>query len=78
MHYTSGGATTFADPIETAKEMVTLLREKEKVDLVIALSHGGLEKGKDGRYTEGEDVRLAKDVPGIDVVISGHSHTFLE
>ncbi len=77
MHYTSGGATTFADPIETAKKMVTLLREKEKVNLVIALSHGGLEKGKDGRYTEGEDVSVAKDVPGIDVVISGHSHTFL-
>ena len=78
MHYTSGGAATFADPIETAKEMVKLLREKEKVDLVIALSHGGLEKGKDGRYTDGEDVRLAKAVPGIDVVIGGHSHTELQ
>ncbi len=78
MHYTSGGAATFADPIETAKEIVTLLREKEKVDLVIALSHGGVEKGKDGRYTEGEDVHLPRDVPGIDVVISGHSHTFLQ
>ncbi len=78
MHYTSGGAATFADPIETAKEMVKTLRDKEKVDLVIALSHGGLEKGKDGRYTEGEDVRLAEAVPGIDVVISGHSHTFLK
>jgi 5'-nucleotidase/UDP-sugar diphosphatase len=78
LHYTSGGAVTFADPIETAKEMVTLLRDKEKVDLVICLSHGGLEKGKDGRYTDGEDVGLAKAVPGIDVVISGHSHTFLD
>jgi 5'-nucleotidase len=78
LHYTNGGATTFADSIETAKEMVKLLRDKEKVDLVIALSHGGMEKGKDGRYTEGEDVRLAGDVPGIDVVISGHSHTFLK
>jgi len=78
LHYTSGGAVTFADPIETAKEMVTLLRDKEKVDLVIALSHGGMEKGKDGRFTEGEDVHLARDVPGIDVVISGHSHTFLD
>ena len=78
MIYTSGGATTFADPIETAKEMVKILRETEKVDVVIALSHGGLEKGKDGRYTDGEDVRLARDVPGIDVVISGHSHTELQ
>jgi 5'-nucleotidase / UDP-sugar diphosphatase len=78
LHYTSCGATTFTDSIEIAKEMVKLLRDKEKVDVVIALSHGGMEKGKDGRYTEGEDVHLARDVPGIDVVISGHSHTFLD
>lgn len=78
MIYTSGGTTTFADPTESAREVVKTLREKEKVDVVIALSHGGLEKGKDGSYTDGEDVRLAKDVPGIDVVISGHSHTELK
>ncbi len=77
MIYTSGGATTFADPTESAREVVKILREKEKVDVVIALSHGGVVKGADGRYTDGEDVRLAKDVPGIDVVISGHSHTEL-
>ena len=34
--YTNGGAVTFADAIEAAKEMVTILRETEKVDLVIA------------------------------------------
>src|SRR5450755_3866836 len=73
--YTSSGAASFSDAIETAKDMVTILREKEKVDVVICLSHGGLQKGKDGRFTEGEDVNLAKAVPGIDVVISGHSHT---
>jgi 5'-nucleotidase len=57
--------------------MVKLLRETEKVDVVIALSHGGMEKGADGRFTDGEDVRLAKAVPGIDVVIGAHSHTEL-
>ncbi len=77
MIYTSGGATSFADPTAAAKEVVKILRESEKVDVVIALSHGGVEKGSDGRYTTGEDVQLAKDVPGIDVVISGHSHTEL-
>jgi 5'-nucleotidase len=78
MIYTSGGATTFADPTASAREVVKILREQEKVDVVIALSHGGVVKGADGRYTDGEDVRLAKDVPGIDVVISGHSHTELK
>ena len=57
--------------------MVKLLRETEKVDVVIALSHSGVEKGADGSITDGDDVRLAKAVPGIDVVIGGHSHTEL-
>jgi len=78
MIYTNGGTTSFADPTESAKAVVKTLRETEKVDVVIALSHGGVEKGPDGRYDTGEDVRLAKDVPGIDVVISGHSHTELK
>ena len=76
--YTGGaGAVKFADPIETAREMVKLLRETEKADVIIALSHGGVEKGKDGRFTDGEDVRLPMAVPGIDVVIGAHSHTEL-
>ena len=74
---TGAGAVTFADAIETAQEMVTILRETEKVDVVICLSHGGLEKGEDGRFTDGDDVRLAQAVPGIDVVVGGHSHTEL-
>jgi len=77
MIYTNGGATSFADPTTAAHEVVKILRVTEKVDVVIALSHGGVEKGPDGRYDAGEDVQLAKDVPGIDVVISGHSHTEL-
>jgi 5'-nucleotidase/UDP-sugar diphosphatase len=75
--YTNGGAVAFRDAIETAKEMVTLLREKEKVDVVICLSHGGVVKGQDGAYSDGEDVGVAKAVPGIDIVIGGHSHTEL-
>ena len=74
---TGAGAVTFADSIEIAREMVTLLREREKVDVVIALSHGGMVQGQDGRYTDGEDVRLPRAVPGIDVVIGSHSHTEL-
>jgi 5'-nucleotidase/UDP-sugar diphosphatase len=76
--YTSGGAVTFSDATQAAKEMVTILRETEKVDVVICLSHGGVEKAKDGSITDGDDVRLAKAVPGIDIVIGGHSHTELK
>ncbi len=75
--YTSGAAASFSDAIESAREMVKVLRETEKVDVVIALSHGGVEKGEDGRYSEGDDVRVA-NVPGVDIVIGGHSHTELQ
>jgi len=74
-HYTGG--TKFAGAVETATELVRVLREQEKVDVVICLSHGGVVKGRDGRFSDGDDVRLAREVPGIDVVIGGHSHTEL-
>jgi 5'-nucleotidase len=77
-HYTGGaGAATFADAIETAREIVKTLRETEKVDVVICLSHGGVQKKADGSYSDGDDVAVAKAVPGIDVVVGGHSHTEL-
>ena len=77
-HYTAGaGSVRFADAFATAKQLAQLLREKEKVDVVICLSHGGVVKGKDGRFSDGDDVRVAREVPGIDVVIGGHSHTEL-
>ena len=75
---TNSGAIKFADFVTTAKEIVASLRDKEKVDVVIALSHGGVMKDKDGGYTDGDDVRLAREVPGIDVIVGGHSHTELQ
>ena len=62
---------SFADPIATAQRMVATLREDEKVDLVICLSHSGLSKDKD----RSEDEILAEQVNGIDIIISGHTHT---
>jgi 2',3'-cyclic-nucleotide 2'-phosphodiesterase (5'-nucleotidase family) len=64
---------TFADHVETSKKMVALLREKEKVDLVVCLSHTGTSPVK----KHSEDENLAGEVPGIDVIISGHTHTIL-
>ena len=76
--YTGGaGAVKFLDPIESATEVVRQLREVEKVDVVIALSHGGVTKDAEGKFRTGDDVHLAEAVTGIDVVIGGHSHTEL-
>ncbi len=65
---------TFRDPIDTARDMVNLLRRQEKADIVICLSHGGLADNP----RRSEDLILAKEVPGIDVIVSGHSHTKLD
>ena len=54
---------------EAARRVVTEIREKEQADYVICLSHSGTEDGR------GEDYELAKAVDGIDVIISGHTHS---
>ena len=64
---------TFADIVERGKAVVDLLRNKEKVDLVVCLSHAGTKAVK----SRSEDEILAGKVPGIDVIVSGHSHTVL-
>jgi len=66
----------FTDRILTAKYFTRLLKEEEKVDLVICLSHSGV-KFDPKKGWQGEDVELAQQVPGIDVIISGHTHTSL-
>ena len=68
---------TFADPIATAKRIVKMLKENEKVDVIICASHGGVRWNVQKNKWEGEDVALAAEVPEIDVVVGGHSHTFL-
>ncbi len=65
---------TFGDPVTAAREMVKTLREKEKVDIVICLSHSGLWVDE----SKSEDEILAKEVDGIDIIISGHTHTRLQ
>jgi 5'-nucleotidase len=65
---------SFRDPVKTAAQMVALLRDRERVDVVICLSHSGLSEDRD----ESEDLLLARQAPGIDVIVSGHSHTRIE
>lgn len=64
----------FADPIETAREVTKCLRDTEHVNVVVCLSHSGT--SADGPNEE--DVTLAKEVPGINVIVSGHTHRVLK
>jgi len=61
----------FEDPVTAARRMVEKLRGEEKADMVICLSHSGLHDNPE----RSEDEILAKEVPGIDIIISGHTHT---
>ncbi|MBE0673604.1 MAG: bifunctional metallophosphatase/5'-nucleotidase [Bacteroidales bacterium] len=67
---------TFAKQKKSARKMVRRLR-KEGCNMVICLSHSGLMKDKKGNLA-GEDHKLARKVKGIDLIISGHTHTKLE
>lgn len=66
---------TFGKQVPLARKMIEELQH-EKCDLIICLSHSGVAKREDGKW-EGEDVSLAEKVKGIDVIISGHTHTEL-
>jgi 5'-nucleotidase len=64
----------YQDPIAIAREMVQELRVQQGCDLVICLSHMG-HSYQDDRVS---DRVLAQQVKGIDLVIGGHTHTFLD
>jgi 5'-nucleotidase / UDP-sugar diphosphatase len=49
----------------------------EGADVVVCLSHCGVREPESGPITEGEDIELARAVPEIDVIVGGHTHTFV-
>ena len=61
----------FASPLETAEKIVKEL-EKEKVDVIIALSHLGIDEESDIT-----SIVVAEKVKGIDIIVDGHSHSTL-
>lgn len=67
------GATRYLDPVSVACEMVQELRA-QGCHLIICLSHLGFQYNSD----KISDVRLASKVDGIDLIIGGHTHTFME
>lgn len=68
--------TVYLDPVETAQEMGELLKTNEQCDLVICLSHLGYYYKKSPDRIS--DLNLAKRTKNIDLIIGGHTHTFLK
>ncbi len=64
----------FMDPVEAVKEMVAEIQAKEDVDMIVCISHSGTWEDPD----KSEDEILAKEVPELDLIISGHTHTKLD
>lgn len=64
----------FKDPVEAASETVEEIKKNEDVDMIACVSHSGTWEDEDSS----EDEILAKKVPDIDLIISGHTHTTLE
>lgn len=61
------------DPVDAAKRCVDSLRERG-ADFIICLSHSGTNE----KASKSEDEQLAKQVEGIDLIVSGHTHTTLD
>ena len=66
----------FISALETAKRIVPKLRPE--VDVLIALTHLGFYEESGLGYKAAGDLRLAREVSGIDVIVGGHSHTALK
>lgn len=66
--------TVYQNPVQVAKEMVQELRQNHKCNLVVCLSHLGYQY-QDEKI---DDIKLAQQVEGIDLILGGHTHTFLE
>ena len=62
------------DPVKAAKQTVEKIKKKEKVDMIACVSHSGTWDEAD----KSEDEILAKEVPDIDLIISGHTHSQLD
>ena len=63
---------TYLDPAETAQKYIDILRKQEKCDIVICISHLGW---KESEYT---DEMLLKGIESCDLVLGGHTHTYMK
>lgn len=64
----------FKDPVEAVKDTVANIKANEDVDMIVCISHSGT----DANEEKSEDEILAKEVPELDLIVSGHTHTKLD
>ena len=64
----------FREPVEAVTETVAEIKANEDVDMIVCISHSGTWEDED----KSEDEILAKSVPELDLIISGHTHTKLD
>ena len=63
----------FTNPVEAVKETVAEIKANEDADMIVCVSHSGTWEDE----SKSEDEILAKSVPELDLIISGHTHTKL-
>jgi 5'-nucleotidase len=68
------GATKYLDPIQKANEVSALLKKEKDCDMIICLSHLGYQYKNSNKVS---DEVLARESENIDLIIGGHTHTFL-
>ncbi len=68
------GNTKYLDPVQKVNETAAKLKKEEGCDMVICLSHLGYKYG-DNKVS---DIVLAKETENIDLIIGGHTHTFMD
>jgi 5'-nucleotidase len=68
------GSTKYLEPIQIANVVSEQLKRKEKCDMIVCLSHLGYEYN----HRKVSDMVLAKETQYIDLIIGGHTHTFLD
>ena len=64
----------FEDPIEAVKQTVADIKANEDVDMIVCVSHSGTWEDE----SKSEDELLAKAVPDLDLILTGHTHTEIE
>ncbi len=68
--------TKYHDPVEITQDMTRILKEDKDCDLIIGLSHIGYFYGDESNKIS--DLTLAKKTKNIDLIIGGHTHSFLK